>query len=301
MAVTMMVGQTVDLTDEVELVHAGEENTEGALVPVPAKRRLKKGKAKKVKSTKAVKLQPKEEPTEEAPPTKKRRRAESSKSAPTATRREVSSADYANMNPDDEEWYDVEEDEWHDAEWPEGEHDDNYPYPMWNLMYEDIKLEEHPELIHDTCVRLQENELVMPWQLKQAPKALLETIFPTGTHTRHLMAVLHVQEILQRRSATEMSQEGSLAKAVAKMARETSKAHKTRKEEDDETESDSDAERVQFDFSKSMGVYHLGNIPPGIRRVYKRWSRWQNGRWQDRNDGGNTWFLARLQILPLTG
>ena len=222
--------------------------------PTPKK---KKDKTKKPKGTKtSTKV------GEEQRPTKKRRR--SAESAPTV-RRDTDQDTYFDVPYDEEVWYDAEEGDWDAYDGYAEAEEDTYPYAMWHLIYDDIKLEEAPEIIQETCLRLQEHQLVQPWQLKQAPKLLLEKIFPTGEYTRHLMTVLHVQEVLQRRAATELDQEGPLAKAVAKMAKTTSKVHKARdrKTDDDETASDSDAERVVFNFSKAMGIYHLGNVPQG--------------------------------------
>ena len=112
MAAVTVVGHMVDLTDDVEVVHTGEDNTVGEPRPLLTKPRTKKGKSKKAKKPMVVKVQPKEEPTEEAPPSRKRRRTTSATSAPpTATRRDVQRADYDNIAPEDEEWYDAEDGE----------------------------------------------------------------------------------------------------------------------------------------------------------------------------------------------
>ena len=139
MASVTVVGNMVDLTDDVEVVRTGEDNNGGEPRPLLTKPRTKKGKSKKAKKPTVVKVQPKEEPTEEAPHSKKRRRTTSAMSAPPpTTRRGVQRADYDNVAPEDEEWYDAEDGEWQEEDWPEGGDDDTYPYPMWNLMYEDI-------------------------------------------------------------------------------------------------------------------------------------------------------------------
>ena len=126
-------------------------------------------------------------------------------------------------------------------------------------MYEDVKLEEDPNLIHDICVTLQEKQIVNPWQLKQTPREFLEKLFPMDTLPRHLVGVLHVQEVLRNRASTEASGNGSLAKAMVKLVREQNK--KNREDKDIDRASDSDAERKQFNFSQCMKVYHLNGIP----------------------------------------
>ena len=62
---------------------------------------------------------------------------------------------------------------------------------MWNLITEDIKLEEDLNVIHDVCMTLQSQHVHLPWQLKQTPRSMLDKLFPVETHSRQLFVVLH--------------------------------------------------------------------------------------------------------------
>ena len=146
--------------------------------PAPTKRQAKKKGLRKKFTRKAsqVKQEPVDardgEPTPREPPSKKRKRA-SVAPTPYNVRTDTYQEDY------DEQWYDEAgwEQWWPETEtnsqWQQGE-EDNYPYGLWNLIYEDVKLEEDPNLIHEVCVMLQEKQIVSPWQLKQTSREFLE-------------------------------------------------------------------------------------------------------------------------------
>ena len=112
----------------------------------------------------------------------------------------------------DEQWYEAEDEEWYDADdkqwWQYTEEpanftnaaEENYPWPLWNLIYDDMKVQEDPNVIHDACLLLQSHHIVQPWQLKQAPRTVLEMVFPAATHARHLIIIFQVQELLRQRT-----------------------------------------------------------------------------------------------------
>ena len=95
----------------------------------------------------------------------------------------------ATVNTDDEDAEDTKPPEVTEENDKAGGTDD-YPWAMWKVLYEDIKLEEHPTLIHEICVALQTNHVVHGWQLKQAPKEWIQKIFPMESHMRHQLGVL---------------------------------------------------------------------------------------------------------------
>ena len=43
------------------------------------------------------------------------------------------------------------------------EEEDNYPYGLWNFIYDDIQLEEDPNVIHEACVMLQARHIHHLW------------------------------------------------------------------------------------------------------------------------------------------
>ena len=120
---------------------------------------------------------------------------------------EYADADY---NADEEEWYDEDwYGEWSGMEnWTQQQEPDTYPWGMWTLIADELKLEEDPNIIHDVCVALQTNHINLPWQLKQAPRAMLDKLFPVETHSRQLFVVLHTQEYLVKKSEAEGSGPG---------------------------------------------------------------------------------------------
>ena len=100
---------------------------------------------------------------------------------------------------------------------------DEYPWAMWNLIYTEVQLEEHPSIIHEMCVKFQDNYILHAWQLKQAPKAWIQRLFPMETHIRHQLGVLHVQEILRQKEAANSNGNNTLAEAMQAVANETRK------------------------------------------------------------------------------
>ena len=88
---------------------------------------------------------------------------------------------YADYEYSEEDWYG--EEEWHEEEehaQPTAADTEEYPWNLWNLIYLDIKLEEHPQVIHDVCVALQAKQILHPWQLTYLSRDFLEKIFPTS-------------------------------------------------------------------------------------------------------------------------
>ena len=171
-------------------------------------------------------------------------------------------------------YYDADEEEWYDDDWygdwygdwhgmetkttqPEA---DTYPWGMWNLITDELKLEEDPNVIHDVCVALQAQHINLPWQLKQAPRSMLDKLFPVESQSRQLFVVLHTQEYLMRKSEAESSGHSSYAKAMNRMVREQTKARHA--DTHQETSSDDDAGTVtKYEHYKAMQTYHLENIP----------------------------------------
>ena len=120
----------------------------------------------------------------------------------------------------DGEWYG-------DEDWYGGEQQpqvseantEDYPWNLWNLIYLDIKLGEHPQVIHDVCVALQAKQILNPWQITYLSREFLEKIFPMETHPRHLCGILRVQDVMKSRSAAEASGNVQLTRAVLKMTK----------------------------------------------------------------------------------
>ena len=164
----------------------------------------------------------------------------------------------------DDDWN--EDGEWYGGdEWQGGEEQqqaeatptDNYPWNLWNLIYLDIKLGEHPQVIHDVCVALQAKQITHPWQLTYLSREFLEKIFPMDTHPRHLCGILRVQDVMKSRGAAEASGNVQLTRAVLKMTKNL------KDQEGYDTSSDEESKNYAFNYSQSMKQYNLEELPQG--------------------------------------
>lgn len=212
------------------------------------------------KRTKKAKKRAHAEPVDDAavaPPSKKKPKTKKKQcNNPTPLALRTNQEDY-------QEWYDAEEYEWYDAEegydeaaWAPTEEEDNYPWPLWTLIYEELQIQEDPNVIHDVCILLQGQFILQPWQLKQAPRPVLDMLFPVATHSRHLILALQVQETLRQRSDADQSAQSGMAKAVHKLAREQEKARRANQNQD--TSSDEEAQpTAKYDHYECMRQYYM--------------------------------------------
>ena len=226
--------------------------------PVEPPKRVKKGK-KRATAT---------DTTPATPKTTKKRKVKAAKTrCVTSTNQEdYQEEHWYDADEGDDTWYDAEEhnndEEWlqpNTNEWHNDGADDTYPWPMWTLIYDELQVQEDPNVIHDVCLRLQTQHILQPWQLKQAPKTVLEMLFPVATHSRHLIIALQAQDLLVQKSNSEQAANNTMAKAVHKLAREQEKSR--RAEDHQETSSDEDSTPPkQYDHYQSMKEYNLEKV-----------------------------------------
>ena len=94
-----------------------------------------------------------------------------------------------NYDNDQDWWYGYEQGGWYEygadeQKWYNEQQqvayveEDTYPWGMWTLIYDEMKLQEDPNIIHEACMMLQEKQIHHPWQLKQLPRTFLESDLP---------------------------------------------------------------------------------------------------------------------------
>ena len=173
-----------------------------------------------------------------------------------------------------EEWYGNGDDTWNEEQQEEQwwqEEEDNYPYGLWNLIYNDLQLGEDPEVIHEACVMLQEKQIVHPWHLKQVSREFLEKLFPMEKYPRHLCGVLEVQDRMRKRDTQTELGNVQLTKAVTKLVKEQTKTRRGGKRE--ATSSDSEGTRKSLCTARAWLSTIWATSLKGTPLTYRRSSR----------------------------
>ena len=133
------------------------------------------------------------------------------------------------------------------------------PTDMYTAMKDWAQVQEEEYLLEETVTMLANAGIVAPWQLQEAPDALLQAALPLESHGRHYLAAARTRTQLKR---WDEATPDAMAQAIQNLAKVTQKVNKGRKRGKDESDSEDDVfTESTFAQKQSLEWYGLDDIP----------------------------------------